>query len=356
MRALKGAGRPILPAAARAELVAAAARRGLRRRCSASARSSGCCALIKPDVHCKGTDYTVDTVPEREVVRAYGGRIAIVGDPKDHSTRDLLARRSDAAGRTLNERGCSSSGWVRSAISCTRCRPSARSVGRIPTPRSTGSSTRRIGSSSRSCPILIVGRRRSSDRTARGVAARRGATLRARHYDVALDFQGLLKSAALARLSGARRVVGFDRAALRERPAAPFYTERVAGRRRPARHREEPASWRRRSARVTDALEFPLAPVESAGASAFVARGPDVRVRAAQSRRGLAEQALAARSLRPRRAPSLRDRHRLESVVLWGPGEDALAECRRRRIERAPRLPRRRRLDGSRRARACTRA
>jgi len=43
-------------------------------------------------VHCKGTDYTADTVPERAVVGEYGGRIAIVGDPKDHSTRDLLAR------------------------------------------------------------------------------------------------------------------------------------------------------------------------------------------------------------------------------------------------------------------------
>jgi bifunctional ADP-heptose synthase (sugar kinase/adenylyltransferase) len=52
--------------------------------------------LIRPDVHCKGTDYTVDTVPERDVVRAYGGRIAIVGDPKDHSTRDLLARATAA--------------------------------------------------------------------------------------------------------------------------------------------------------------------------------------------------------------------------------------------------------------------
>jgi bifunctional ADP-heptose synthase (sugar kinase/adenylyltransferase) len=48
--------------------------------------------LLRPDVHCKGTDYTLETVPERETVRAYGGRIAIVGDPKDHSTRDLLAR------------------------------------------------------------------------------------------------------------------------------------------------------------------------------------------------------------------------------------------------------------------------
>ena len=45
--------------------------------------------LLKPDVHCKGTDYTVETVPERDTVLGYGGRIAIVGDPKDHSTRDL---------------------------------------------------------------------------------------------------------------------------------------------------------------------------------------------------------------------------------------------------------------------------
>ena len=47
---------------------------------------------IRPDVHCKGTDYTVDTVPERHVVREYGGRIAIVGDPKDHDTSVLLKR------------------------------------------------------------------------------------------------------------------------------------------------------------------------------------------------------------------------------------------------------------------------
>jgi bifunctional ADP-heptose synthase (sugar kinase/adenylyltransferase) len=48
--------------------------------------------LLKPDVHCKGTDYSIETVPERAVVRAYGGRIAIVGDAKAHSTRDLVAR------------------------------------------------------------------------------------------------------------------------------------------------------------------------------------------------------------------------------------------------------------------------
>jgi bifunctional ADP-heptose synthase (sugar kinase/adenylyltransferase) len=48
--------------------------------------------LLKPDVHCKGTDYTIDSVPERAVVLSYGGRTAIVGDPKQHNTRELLAR------------------------------------------------------------------------------------------------------------------------------------------------------------------------------------------------------------------------------------------------------------------------
>ena len=48
--------------------------------------------LLRPEVHCKGTDYTVETVPERDTVRGYGGRIAIVGDPKDHSTSDFLIR------------------------------------------------------------------------------------------------------------------------------------------------------------------------------------------------------------------------------------------------------------------------
>ncbi len=91
VRALKGPDRPILPAADRAELVAALA-------CVdyvvvfADPTVERLLRLITPDVHCKGTDYTVDSVPERAVVEAYGGRTAIVGDPKNHSTRDLLRR------------------------------------------------------------------------------------------------------------------------------------------------------------------------------------------------------------------------------------------------------------------------
>src|SRR5436190_6849341 len=89
--ALKGPNRPLLSAGDRAELVAAL--RGVDYVVIFPEPTVTPLLLaLKPDVHCKGTDYTVDTVPERDTVRGYGGRIAIVGDPKDHSTRDLLAR------------------------------------------------------------------------------------------------------------------------------------------------------------------------------------------------------------------------------------------------------------------------
>ena len=87
----KGPGRPILTAAVRAELVAAL--RGVSYvTIFPEPTVTELLLLLKPDVHCKGTDYTAGTVPERDVVRGYGGRIAIVGDPKVHSTRDLLHR------------------------------------------------------------------------------------------------------------------------------------------------------------------------------------------------------------------------------------------------------------------------
>jgi len=87
----KGPGRPIMKASERAELVAAV--RGVDYVVIFPEPSvAPLLTLLQPDVHCKGTDYTSESVPERDTVRAYGGRIAIVGDPKDHSTRDLLAR------------------------------------------------------------------------------------------------------------------------------------------------------------------------------------------------------------------------------------------------------------------------
>jgi rfaE bifunctional protein nucleotidyltransferase chain/domain len=92
VRALKGEGRPIMPAEERAEIVAALADvdavvifpeldvRAIIRE-------------IRPDVHAKGTDYTVDSVPERAVVAEYGGRVEIVGDAKDHSTSEIIRAR-----------------------------------------------------------------------------------------------------------------------------------------------------------------------------------------------------------------------------------------------------------------------
>jgi len=56
--------------------------------------------MLKPQIHAKGTDYTIDTVPEREVVAAYGGRTAICGDPKDHATTDLIGIILDRFGKT----------------------------------------------------------------------------------------------------------------------------------------------------------------------------------------------------------------------------------------------------------------
>jgi D-glycero-beta-D-manno-heptose 1-phosphate adenylyltransferase len=92
---LKGAGRPILPAADRAELIAAL--RGVHYVVVfGDPDVERLLLLLKPDVHCKGTDYTVDSVPERAVVASYGGRTAIVGDAKAHATRDLIAWIKDA--------------------------------------------------------------------------------------------------------------------------------------------------------------------------------------------------------------------------------------------------------------------
>jgi D-glycero-beta-D-manno-heptose 1-phosphate adenylyltransferase len=92
VRALKGDGRPVMPAEERAEIVAALADvdavvifseldvRALIRE-------------IRPDIQAKGTDYTVESVPERDAVAEYGGRVAIVGDPKDHSTSATIRSR-----------------------------------------------------------------------------------------------------------------------------------------------------------------------------------------------------------------------------------------------------------------------
>lgn len=87
----KGAGRPVLPATERAEIVDALQPVTYVTIFDEPTVEQLLLAL-KPDVHAKGTDYTTETVPERDVVRSYGGQVAIVGDPKDHSTSAIIAR------------------------------------------------------------------------------------------------------------------------------------------------------------------------------------------------------------------------------------------------------------------------
>jgi rfaE bifunctional protein nucleotidyltransferase chain/domain len=99
---LKGDDRPILPASDRAELVAAV--RGVDYVVVfGDPNAERLLLLIRPDVHCKGTDYSVESVPERAVVAGYGGRTAIVGDAKTHATRDLVARIRSADRRLTTD-------------------------------------------------------------------------------------------------------------------------------------------------------------------------------------------------------------------------------------------------------------
>ncbi|HVT57635.1 MAG TPA: adenylyltransferase/cytidyltransferase family protein [Thermoanaerobaculia bacterium] len=92
VRRLKGEGRPLVPAAERAELLAALEPVDFVVVFDDDSPAD-LLARLRPDVHCKGTDYQLpERVPEHQVVRAYGGRTVLVGDPKDHATSDLVAR------------------------------------------------------------------------------------------------------------------------------------------------------------------------------------------------------------------------------------------------------------------------
>ncbi len=96
--ALKGPGRPVLPAEARTELIAALAAVDYVIVFD-DLTAEGILRDLRPHVHAKGTDYTVETVPEREVMKSLGGTIHIAGDAKRHSTRNLLAEMARRARR-----------------------------------------------------------------------------------------------------------------------------------------------------------------------------------------------------------------------------------------------------------------
>jgi rfaE bifunctional protein nucleotidyltransferase chain/domain len=97
VRRLKGPGRPLVPAAERAELLAALAPVDFVVVFDGDSPAP-LLAALQPEVHCKGTDYgTPENVPEHATVRAYGGRTALVGDPKDHATSDLIRKLRELA-------------------------------------------------------------------------------------------------------------------------------------------------------------------------------------------------------------------------------------------------------------------
>jgi rfaE bifunctional protein nucleotidyltransferase chain/domain len=89
VRKLKGENRPFMPETERAEIVSALKFVDYVT-IFPEATVTELIRALRPDFHAKGTDYTTETVPEREIVREYGGRVAIVGDPKDHSSTDLI--------------------------------------------------------------------------------------------------------------------------------------------------------------------------------------------------------------------------------------------------------------------------
>jgi len=94
VRELKGEGRPVMPAQERAEIIASI--KGVDYVTIFNERSPArLLGVLKPDFQAKGTDYSADSVPEAEVVKAYGGRVIIVGDPKDHSTSAILEKMRD---------------------------------------------------------------------------------------------------------------------------------------------------------------------------------------------------------------------------------------------------------------------
>ena len=89
VRRLKGEGRPVVPERERAEVVASLRAVDLVT-IFPEPTVEQLLLAVRPDIHAKGTDYTEESVPERDIVRAYGGRVCIVGDPKDHSSTDII--------------------------------------------------------------------------------------------------------------------------------------------------------------------------------------------------------------------------------------------------------------------------
>ena len=337
VRRLKGQGqegRPILAAADRAELVAAL-------RCVdyvvmfPGPTVGPLLQAVKPDVHCKGTDYTLDTVPERDIVKSYGGRIAIVGDPKDHSTRDLLAR---IGGSTVV------SGSSRTGRPDTDTQPRfliirLGSLGDVIHGIPAAAALRRRFPQApidwlvdpRYAELLelveCIDRPIAFDPRDLRIGGAQGwsvlTQLRAAHYDAVVDLQGLLKSAVLGRLVGATQTIGFPRTHLREPLARLFYTDAPDPGAAP--HVIDKNLGLLGPLGVSDrAVHFPLRIPRTDTITSVVDRfAPDgyaiLNPGAAWPNKRWPVVRFGAV------AASIRREHGLRSVVLWGPGEEALA-------------------------------
>ena len=234
-RGLKGPGRPVLPQRGRAELVAALGDVDFVVIFEES-NVEALLEFLRPDVHAKGTDYTAETVPERQVSARLGIRVAIAGDPKDHSTSALFAglrrpatpaprpaieARPQVGPRRILIVRLGSMGDILHAVpvaAALRAAFPAAHIAWLADER-----WRALVERVRGLDAVFTVPRDSWSGLRSGIAR-----LRREHFDCVLDVQGLYKSAILARLSGAPMRVGFDRRFARESGAAFFYTARVS--------------------------------------------------------------------------------------------------------------------------------
>ena len=247
VRGLKGPGQPVLPAAARAELVAAlravdyvvmfpdaTVERLLRLRRS---RTSTAKAPTTRSTPCPSAPSSANTA----------AGLPIVGDPKAHSTTRLLQRlRSEGPARKRGwlspRRGCSSSGSDRSATWCTRCRPSPRSIARTRRQPSTGSSIACTRIFFRSCPSSRRSSRSNGRRSEAGWM--RAESCARKSYEAAVDFQGLRQVGGPC--ASFRRQTGDglrSQGTSRTRRGVALHRDGGGGR-RPARHRQESGAGR----------------------------------------------------------------------------------------------------------------
>jgi lipopolysaccharide heptosyltransferase I len=235
-RQLKGPGRPILHEQGRAEMVAALAVVdyvvifGER-------TVEALLEFLRPDVHAKGTDYTEETVPERQTSARLGIRVAIVGDPKNHSTTALFTGLRQTSPKAAFSRFAAPVGGRAAPrrILIVRLGSMGDIIHALPV-----AAALRAAFPSAYIAWLVDARWSALVEQARGLDAvlcvprdswaglRAGmARVRGEQFDCVVDVQGLYKSAILARLSGAPARVGFDHKSARESGAAFFYNVRV---------------------------------------------------------------------------------------------------------------------------------